>query len=58
MKVFGWISTDKVGSRCTFEVHIPDDEGLDAKVVDEYVRDEMWNHAEYGWDTEDLGDGE
>lgn len=63
MHFVGWITTDKVGSRVTFDFEVPDDE-LQAveteaeknEIIDSYARDEMWNHAEWGWKPQKWDD--
>jgi hypothetical protein len=58
MTVEGWVMTDKVGSKCTFEVEIDDEdlEGLNESqrnaLIDERVHEDMGNYLEWGWREE------
>ena len=58
MKVQAWIATNKVGSQVSWTVDIEDEdlEGLDKterdNMIDEYVKDELQNHMEWGWKPE------
>lgn len=56
--VTAWISTNKVGSKCTVNVEIPleDLEGLEGQdrdaVIEEYCRDAVHELTEWGWRDE------
>lgn len=55
MELEVWIRTDKVGSKCTRIVEVPDedledlDENQRQEVFEEYAREEIWTMAEWGF---------
>jgi hypothetical protein len=55
MKVKAHIRTDKVGSKVEDIIEIPDEElegyseADQTEIIDTYVMEWVWNHAEWGW---------
>lgn len=59
MKIEVWVATNKVGSKCSCTVDIPDEdvEGMSEQeledFIDEYARDDIWRLMEWGWKKKD-----
>jgi hypothetical protein len=55
MKVEFWVMTDKVRSKMTRTIDIPDEDLEDLtqaekeRLISDYFSDELWNMIEWGW---------